>query len=768
MGPARELKRALERYWSSQNDERALLEEAARIRALHWKEQAGAGVDVIPSGDFSLYDHMLDTAAMLGAVPGRYGTGDGPVTLPAYFAMARGSQAGGRDLPALEMTKWFDTNYHFIVPELAPGQSFRLSFTKVLDHFAEARAQGFLTRPVLPGPVTFLSLAKTVGEKEDPLGFLDAVLPVYVEVLKRLKELGAGWVQIDEPILVTDMSEPQRRALQKSCARLAAASHPSIMLATYFGGLRDNLDMALALPVAGLHLDMTRGPEQAEEVLRRRPKNMVISLGLVDGRNIWRADLDKAVTTAEKFVDALGGDRVMVASSCSLLHCPEDLSRETDLDADLGSWLAFSRQKLDELVLIARAANNGRASIAAELEESTRIRAARAASPRTVNNRVRERMAAFTPAMARRATGHAERRKIQAAALHTPLFPTTTIGSFPQTPEVRNARAELRSGALTRSQYETFLEQEIERTVRIQEELGLDMLVHGESERNDMVEYFGEMLSGFAFTRNGWVQSYGSRCVKPPIIYGDVERPKPMTVRWSSYAQSLTSRTMKGMLTGPVTILQWSFVRDDQPRSLTCRQIAFAIRDEVRDLESAGIRAIQIDEPALREGLPLRRSEWNQYLTWAVEAFRVASSGVKDATQIHSHMCYSEFNDIVPSIAAMDADVLSVESARSRMELLGAFRDFRYPNEIGPGVYDIHSPRVPSEREIEELLEKALQVLGPEQLWVNPDCGLKTRQWKEVRPALTAMVEAARRLRERHAATQGDGQHTGGRTPART
>jgi 5-methyltetrahydropteroyltriglutamate--homocysteine methyltransferase len=767
MGPARELKKALERYWSSQNDERPLLQEAARIRAQHWKEQAGAGIDVIPSGDFSFYDHMLDAAAMLGAVPERYGTGDGAVTLPAYFAMARGSQANGRDLPALEMTKWFDTNYHYIVPELAPRQSFRLSFTQVLDHFAEARAQGFHTRPVLPGPVTFLSLAKSASEKSDPLGFLDGMLPVYEEVLKRLSELGADWVQIDEPIMVTDMSDQQVRAMKKSCARLAAASGLKIMLATYFGGLRNNLDTALELPVAGLHLDLVRGPEQADEVLRRRPKSMVISLGVVDGRNIWRSDLDKAVTTAEKFVDTLGADRVLVASSCSLLHCPEDLSRETALDGELKSWLAFSRQKLDELALIARAAGSGRARVSAELEENKRIRAARAGSSRTVNNKVRERMAAFTLAMARRPTAHAERRKLQAAALHTPLFPTTTIGSFPQTQEVRNARAELRSGAMTQAQYESFLEKEIERTVRIQEELGLDVLVHGESERNDMVEYFGEMLSGFAFTRNGWVQSYGSRCVKPPIIFGDVERPVPMTVRWSSYAQSLTTRTMKGMLTGPVTILQWSFVRDDQPRSLTCRQIAFAIRDEVRDLESAGIKAIQIDEPALREGLPLRRSEWDQYLAWAVEAFRVTSSGVRDSTQIHSHMCYSEFNDIVPSIAAMDADVLSVESARSRMELLGAFRDFRYPNEIGPGVYDIHSPRVPSEKEIEDLLEKALQVLGPEQLWVNPDCGLKTRQWKEVRPALAAMVEAARRLRARHTAESDGAPHAGGRAPAR-
>jgi 5-methyltetrahydropteroyltriglutamate--homocysteine methyltransferase len=754
MGPARELKKALEKYWSSESDEQSLLKEAARIRALHWKAQTSAGIDFIPSGDFSLYDHVLDTAAMLGAFPERYGSAGEAVTLPAYFAMARGSQAAGRDVPALEMTKWFDTNYHYIVPEIDARQRFRLSFTQSVDHFAEARALGIETRPVLLGPVTFLSLAKAADGKTDPFSLLDGVLPVYEEALTRLAALGAGWVQVDEPILVTDLEDRKRRAFKRAYARIGNVAGLKVMLATYFGDLRESLDLVLKLPLAGVHVDLVRGPSQADEIVRRKPKDLVFSLGLVDGRNVWRADLEAAIQKAERFVDSFGTDRVIVASSCSLIHCPEDLSLETELDAELMSWLAFARQKTTELVVIARALNGGRKSVGPELDESRRVQRSRGISPRTVNRKVREKMADLTPAMARRESPFTSRRKIQAASLSFPLFPTTTIGSFPQTQKVRSARAEFRKGAMTAEQYEQFLKEEMERTIRLQEELGLDVLVHGEAERNDMVEYFGEMLSGFTFTRNGWVQSYGSRCVKPPLIYGDVERPKPMTVRWSAHAQSLTSRTMKGMLTGPVTILQWSFVRDDQPRELTCKQIALAIRDEVKDLEAAGIRAIQIDEPALREGLPLRRSDWDQYLSWAVEAFRLASSGVKDETQIHTHMCYSEFNDIAPSIGAMDADVISVESARSRMELLGAFREYQYPNEIGPGVYDIHSPRVPSVDEITALLEKALEVFRPEQLWVNPDCGLKTRQWKEVKPALSAMVEAARRLREKSRTTR--------------
>ncbi len=750
IGPARELKKALEGYWQSKADERLLLEEARRIRALHWKAQADAGIDFIPSGDFSLYDHVLDTAAMLGAVPARYGSFPRGVTLSGYFAMARGGQAAGMDVPALEMTKWFDTNYHYIVPELDPGEPFRLSFTQPMDHFSEAGRLGIETRPVLLGPITFLSLAKSADGSTNPLSFLERLLPVYEEVLRGLTALGAQWVQIDEPVLVTELGENKRKAFQEAYSRLLPSTKAKLLLTTYFGELRENLDLVLRLPFAGLHVDLVRGPQQLEEIIARRPKNLAVSLGLVDGRNVWKTDLERAIGLAEKCVNALGSENTIIATSCSLLHCPEDLSHETGLDEELAGWLAFARQKLSEVVVITRAVNSGRKSVAAELEESRRVRRARGSSERAVRKAVRERVSALTPEMTRRSSPYPARRAAQAKVLDLPLLPTTTIGSFPQTQKVRSRRAALKSGEIDEQGYEAFIKEEIERTIRFQEELGLDVLVHGEFERTDMVEHFAQMLAGFAFTADGWVQSYGSRCVKPPVIYGDVERKKPMTVRWARFAQSLTKKPLKGMLTGPVTILQWSFVRDDQPRELTCRQIALAIRDEVRDLESAGIRVIQIDEPALREGLPLRKSQWNAYLSWAVEAFRAASSGVKDTTQIHTHMCYSEFNAIMPSIAAMDADVISIESARSRMELLGVFRDFRYPNEIGPGVYDIHSPRVPSTEEIQGLLEKALEVLKPEQLWVNPDCGLKTRRWEEVKPALEAMVDAARAVRLRH------------------
>jgi 5-methyltetrahydropteroyltriglutamate--homocysteine methyltransferase len=755
MGPSRELKKALERLWSGQGDESSLKAEAERIRRRHWESQAAAGIDFIPCGDFSLYDHVLDTAVMVGAAPTRYGSAEGTLPLYAYFAMARGAQKDGRDVPAMEMTKWFDTNYHYIVPELDRRQAFRLTAAPLFEQLTEAKALGINARPVILGPVSFLSLAKSADGKTHPLSLLDSLLPVYREALARLAQLGAEWVQVDEPVLVTDIDEPTQRAFQSAYRELARGAGPKLMLTAYFGDLRENLEMALELPVAGLHLDLVRGPAQAEQVGRRAPKDRVISLGLVDGRNIWKADLASAIGTAERIAGALGGDRLIVSSSCSLLHCPEDLSGETGLDPEIAGWLSFARQKLDEVALIARALNAGRDSISAELAENARLRDSRRTSARVSSAEVRARLATLTPQSAKRESCYADRRKKQAAAVALPPFPTTTIGSFPQTQKVRAMRAAFKSEAISLEEYEEYLRDEIRRTVRLQESLGLDVLVHGEFERNDMVEYFGEMLSGFLFTKNGWVQSYGSRCVKPPIIYGDVERPKPMTVRWSSYAQSLTQRPLKGMLTGPVTILSWSFVRDDQPREQTCRQIALAIRDEVRDLEAAGISLIQIDEPALREGLPLRAAERDAYLAWAVESFRIASSGVRDETQIHTHMCYSEFNDIVAAIAAMDADVLSIESARSRMELLGAFQVFQYPNEIGPGVYDIHSPRVPSEEEIRALLKKALEVLKPEQLWVNPDCGLKTRQWKETEPALKAMVAAARRMREDHARTAG-------------
>ncbi len=745
MGPDRELKKALETYWKDR-DSRPLLAEAARIRARHWESLKAEGIDFIPSGDFSLYDHVLDCAVMLGAVPARFPRGTSP--LETYFLMARGGEAEGRSIQAMEMTKWFDTNYHYIVPELEDSQSFRLSSVKPIEHYSEARTIGVETRPVLLGPVTFFSLAKRAAYPLPRL--VEEALPVYEEILSRLSAMGAGWVQIDEPVLVMELDVQVRSALRRAYERLSTASSARIMLTTYFGELGQNLDLALSLPVSGLHVDLVRGPGQLDEIISRHPPRKVISLGLVDGRNVWRTDLEAAVTAAEKCVDAVGRDRTVIATSCSLLHCPEDLSLETGLDRELSGWLAFAKQKCAEVAVITRALNQGREAVAEELLESRKAQLSRRESPRTVRPTVRARIDSLVPRMTRRASSYSSRAPLQRRLLSLPRFPTTTIGSFPQTAEVRRMRSDARRGRISAAAYEDFLKREVTSAIRFQEEIGLDVLVHGEFERTDMVEHFAQMLEGFAFTGNGWVQSYGSRCVKPPLIYGDVERKAPMTVAWSTFAQSLTEKPVKGMLTGPVTILEWSFVRDDQPREATCRQIALALRDEVRDLEAAGIRVIQVDEPALREGLPLRKTRWKEHLGWAVEAFRLATAGVRDDTQIHTHMCYSEFNEILPSIAEMDADVISIESARSKMELLGAFRDFRYPSQIGPGVYDIHSPRIPRAEEMEALLEKALAVIRPEQLWVNPDCGLKTREWQEVWPALTAMVEAARRLREKH------------------
>ncbi len=747
IGARRELKRATEAFWAGEHDLAALERTAAELRAANWATQRAAGVDVVPANDFSFYDQVLDLTATLGAVPPRFGHGGGPVGLDTYFAMARGTDAA----PAMEMTKWFDTNYHYIVPELHAQQRFELASSKAVDEFREAKAQGLHTRPVLIGPLTWLALGKSKEPGFEPLTLLPRLLPVYAELLERLAAAGADWVQIDEPVLALDLTAAQRDAYTRAYAALADAG-PKLMLATYFEGLRDNTELAASLPVAGLHVDLVRAPDQLEPVQAALRPDSVLSLGVVDGRNVWRTDLDAALAPVERAVARLGAERIEVAPSCSLLHSPVDLDLETDLDPELKSWMAFAKQKLGEVATLAQAAGEGREAVAEALAASRDAVASRRRSPRIHNAAVAERLAAVGPADARRASPYDERRAAQRAHLDLPPFPTTTIGSFPQTREVRQKRAAFRRGDLDRAAYERFLEAETERAVRLQEELGLDVLVHGEFERNDMVEYFGEQLGGFAFTRHGWVQSYGSRYVKPPVIFGDVTRPAPMTVRWSAFAQSLTDRPVKGMLTGPVTILQWSFVRDDIPRADTCRQIALAIRDEVQDLEEAGVRLIQIDEPAMREGLPLRRADWDHYLAWAVACFRLASSGVADATQIHTHMCYAEFNDIMPSIAALDADVISIETSRSAMELLDGFVDFRYPNEIGPGVWDIHSPRVPASDEMRRLLEKAVHVLPRERLWVNPDCGLKTRGWPEVKASLAHMVEAAKALRDDAAA----------------
>ena len=738
LGAARELKRATEGYWSGKVTRAQLLATGAELRRRHWQLQRDIGLDRIPANDFSFYDRMLDTCALVGAVPPRYGWAGGEVDLDTYFAMARGSQGKGRDVTAMEMTKWFDTNYHYIVPELERGQSFRLSSQKPVNEYREAKALGIAATPVLIGPVTFLLLAKTKGQAFDRLSLLDALLPVYAEVLSALTAAGATWIQLDEPVLALDRTDAERAAFLNAYGQLAKrAGHAQLMVATYFSGLDDNLATALALPVHGLHVDLVRAPQQFERLLSAWPKGRVLSAGVIDGRNVWRADLRKQAALVERAAQKVGTDRLWIAPSCSLLHTPLDLDLETKLDAELKSWLAFAKQKLQEVVALAKGDR-------AATEASSRAVQSRATSKRIHNAAVQRRAGSVTEKDKARRASFAERRKSQ---IDLPPYPTTTIGSFPQTTEVRAARRKLNDKQLTADEYEQFIEGQIGKTIKLQEEIGLDVLVHGEFERNDMVEYFGEQLAGFAFTEHGWVQSYGTRYVKPPIIFGDVSRPSAMTVRWSKYAQSLTRQPVKGMLTGPVTILQWSFVRDDQPRSETAKQIALAIRDEVIDLEAAGLRVIQIDEPALREGLPLRRAEWAAYLQWAVDAFRLATAGVRDATQIHTHMCYSEFNDVLGTIERMDADVISIESARSGSELLRGFEQYKYPNEIGPGVYDIHSPRVPPVAEITGALKSMARVLEDAQIWVNPDCGLKTRGWEETLAALKNMVAAAKEMR---------------------
>lgn len=755
IGPRRELKTALERYWAGSLTAEQLLTTGRDIRRMHWELQRDAGIIQIPSNDFSFYDHVLDTCALVGAVPERYGWSGERVGLDTYFRMARGSQGGdgATDVTAMEMTKWFDTNYHYLVPEFAADQRFRLASTKPMDEFREALALGIRTRPVLLGPVSFLRLGKLRGG--DPLTLLDRLTPVYAELLSALADAGAEWVQMDEPCLALDLDDAGTRAYRAAYRVFGTLDRrPQLLLTSYFGSLHENLRLATQLPVDGIHVDLVRSPEQRQAVCDALPEGWVLSAGIVDGRNVWRNDLERSLDALEAIAAQIGRDRLWVAPSCSLQLVPVDLELERDLDPEVTSWLAFAKQKLHEVRALAVGLRDGRGAIAVDIEGSRSAAISRQRSARVHNAAVASRLARLTPADAKRQSPFVVRREAQRADSELSLLPTTTIGSFPQTPEIRKQRRAYEAGEISREAYERFLEEEIVRAVRFQEEMGLDVLVHGEPERNDMVQYFGEQLTGVAFTRHGWVQSYGSRCVRPPIIYGDVRRPQPMTVRWARYAQSRTTKPMKGMLTGPVTILQWSFARDDQSRADTCRQIALALRDEVCDLEAAGLRAIQIDEPALREGLPLRRSDWPAYLAWATECFRIASSSVRDATQIHSHMCYSEFGDIVEAIAALDADVLSIEASRSDLELLAVLGGGRYPNAIGPGVYDIHSPRVPTVDEIAAKLRAIARVLPPDRVWVNPDCGLKTRRWEEVRPALQAMVAAAARVREELIAAQ--------------
>jgi 5-methyltetrahydropteroyltriglutamate--homocysteine methyltransferase len=747
IGAHRELKFALERHWRAESQPEVLPLVAQDLRARHWLAQRHAGLDFATAGDFSLYDVMLDHTVMFGAVPARFGFQPGALNLSQYFELARGNAGQG----AMEMTKWFDANYHYLVPELTPDQHFSLHAEPLLEAVREVENRSFTPKPVVIGPLTFLWLSKIRGlpagadEAQAKLALLPRLLPVYRQLLAALEAKAVGWVQIDEPVLALDLPQAWVDALEGAYQAIAQP-HLQVLLATYFESVERHLPRLAALPVHGLHLDLVRAPQQAAAALQHWPRNKVLSAGVIDGRNIWRADL-RAVLAQLKPLKAHWGHRLWLAPSCSLLHCPVDASVELRLDSQVRSWLAFSVQKLGELGVLKRALLDGEVAEAQALDASDAAQRSRRESPQVHQAAVRDRVAALEAVHAQRSHGYAERSVQQRKRLALPAFPTTTIGSFPQTNEIRVARARFKRGELREPLYREQMEQAITQAVREQEELGLDVLVHGEAERNDMVEYFGEQLSGYAFTENGWVQSYGSRCVKPPIIYGDVARPVPMTVAWTHYAQSLTPRWMKGMLTGPVTMLQWSFVRDDLPREQVALQLALALRDEVVDLEAAGIAVIQIDEPAFREGLPLRRADWSHYLEWAARAFRISASGVRDETQIHTHMCYSEFNDILPSIAAMDADVITIETSRSQMELLRGFGEFAYPNEIGPGVYDIHSPRVPDANEMLALLRKAREVIPDDRLWVNPDCGLKTRGWEETRGALRHMVEAAKALR---------------------
>ncbi|SMF09398.1 methionine synthase (B12-independent) [Alteromonadaceae bacterium Bs31] len=744
IGAKRELKFALEDFWKGNISAAALLTRAKELREQNWITQQS--LDLVPVGDFSLYDQVLDMSVTLGNLPSRVAQLKGG-ELDNYFRVARGRSVNDSDCDCVhagEMTKWFDTNYHYIVPELGADSRFSLNPERLLSQLEEAKALGVNAKPVIIGPVSYLWLSKA-KDQSDKLALLEHLLPVYRELLAKLADAGAEWVQIDEPALVTELSPDWKNAFESTYHSLKA-SKVKLLLATYFGPLQDNLQLACSLPVAGLHIDAVRGRKEVINVVDWLPAHKVLSLGAIDGRNIWKTDLNATLDWLEPVADILG-DRLWLAPSCSLLHVPVDLNSEDKLDTDCLSWLAFATQKLEELSVLGKAINLGRSAVFEELSVNQIAINSRANSTRIHNPAVKAAVKSINAELGKRQGGYGERVNKQRAHLNLPLFPTTTIGSFPQTADIRKTRRAYKKQEVSAAAYTAKMKAEIERAVREQEKLGLDVLVHGEAERNDMVEYFGEQLDGYLFSQYGWVQSYGSRCVKPPILFGDISRPKAMTVEWTKYAQSLTDKPMKGMLTGPVTILNWSFVRDDQARSETCLQLALAIRQEVQDLEAAGVKVIQIDEAALREGLPLRKSEWQHYLNWAIESFRISANGVSDETQIHTHMCYSEFNDIIEAIAQMDADVITIETSRSDMELLDVFEEFHYPNEIGPGVYDIHSPNIPSQEQAVALMNKAAQRIPAERLWVNPDCGLKTRQWEEVIPALKNMISAAHTLR---------------------
>lgn len=749
IGAKRELKFALEAYWKGQSSLEVLKQAGKQLRQENWASQAD--LNWVPVGDFAFYDQVLDMSFTLGNLPARVQDFHGD-PLDNYFRVARGRSAESAEehahccggVAAGEMTKWFDTNYHYIVPEFTAQTTFKLDASRLLEQLAEANAQQVKTKPVIIGPVTYLAIGKAKDDS-DRLALLPQLLQVYTELLETLAAQGVEWVQVDEPVLVTELAAEWQHAFNLAYHQLKSC-RVKLLVATYFGQLADNQYLAANLPVAGLHVDAVNARQEVVSLIGLLPAHKVLSVGVINGRNIWKTDLNATLDWLTPVAERLG-DRLWLAPSCSLLHVPVDLESEQSLDGEIRSWLAFAKQKLEELRILAIALNQGREAVKQALADNQAAVAARHQSQRVHNPAVKAALQKLTPQLGQRQKPYGQRAAKQAALLELPRFPTTTIGSFPQTAGIRQARSQFKAGTLDQASYQAAMKAEILHSVREQESLGLDVLVHGEAERNDMVEYFGEQLDGYAFSQFGWVQSYGSRCVKPPILFGDISRPQAMTVEWIKYAQSLTSKPMKGMLTGPVTILNWSFVRDDQPRSVSCYQLALAIREEVLDLEKAGIHVIQIDEAALREGLPLRKSQWKEYLQWAVESFRITANGVADETQIHTHMCYSEFNDIIAAIADMDADVITIETSRSDMELLDAFDDFNYPNQIGPGVYDIHSPNIPSEGHIVQLMQKAAERIPAERLWVNPDCGLKTRQWAEVLPALTNMVAAAKTLR---------------------
>jgi 5-methyltetrahydropteroyltriglutamate--homocysteine methyltransferase len=759
IGPQRELKWALEDYWSKKITQSQLIDQANGLKHKNWTAQIDAGLDFVTVGDFAWYDHVLNMSSYLGVVPKRFNHKPGaPVDLDTYFRIARGRSVKGEDAPASDMTKWFDTNYHYIVPEFSLDQQFNVNGASLIQDIKNAQTllgsdtQKNKVKPVLIGPLTYLWLGKLENnngqdanniDHEDKLSLLPDLLNAYGHLLHEISLQGIEWMQIDEPILSLDLPVSWRAAFERAYNQITKGPL-KILLASYFGPLNENLALACNLPVAGIHLDGVAGKKDLVNVLDKLPTYKVLSLGLVNGRNIWRNDLSKSLAILKSFYHELG-DRLWVASSCSLLHSPVDLDSELNLDPELKSVLSFSLQKISEVSILASALNGE--DVSAQLSDADTALLKRSQSASVHNDGVKLKVDCITEALFNRHSPYAQRSLAQKSALKLPLYPTTTIGSFPQTTDIRTARRRYKKGELSKVLYDSTMELSIQQAITEQEKIGLDVLVHGEAERNDMVEYFGEQLNGYAFTEFGWVQSYGSRCVKPPIISGDVSREKPMTINWIQYAQSLTTKPVKGMLTGPITMLCWSFAREDISLKQQAYQIGLALREEVADLENAGISIIQVDEPALREGLPLRRADWADYLKWAVDAFKLSVAVVQDTTQIHTHMCYSEFNDIIASIADLDADVITIETSRSNMELLNAFEKFNYPNEIGPGVYDIHSPIVPNQQWMQSLIEKAAERIPAHRLWVNPDCGLKTRAWPETREALTLMVKAAAALR---------------------